>query len=186
MTDEQRQRISALQDGELDADGAARVVDALLRDGDLRRAWERYHLIGLVIRGERVAASTRPLADAVRARIEDEPTLLAPRRRDRQGRLRLGPFAGVALAAAAGFVAVLVFPTWFKGTETLSTEVGTAPRLVAEEPAGVPPARRWDLDRPDLASKLDLFLVTHQESAPMAGAKGMLPYATFVGYEAGR
>jgi sigma-E factor negative regulatory protein RseA len=46
--------------------------------------------------------------------------------------------------------------------------------------------RRWHLDRPDLASKLDLFLVNHQEAAPAAGVKGMLPYATLVGYEGPR
>lgn len=186
MIDEQRQRISALQDGELDTDSASRLVDALMRDRNLRGIWERYHLIGLAIRGERVEALTRSLADTVRARIEDEPTVLAPRRPTVARRVRLAPFAGGALAAAAVFIAVFILPTWFKGAATFQPEVGIAPQVVAQQPAAVLPAKRWDIDRPDLASKLDLFLVTHQETAPMAGAKGMLPYATFVGYEAGR
>ncbi|MFZ0790332.1 MAG: hypothetical protein WAM94_12015, partial [Chromatiaceae bacterium] len=46
--------------------------------------------------------------------------------------------------------------------------------------------RRWGLNTPDLQSKLDLFLVNHQEAAPATGVKGMLPYATLIGYEAAR
>ena len=35
-------------------------------------------------------------------------------------------------------------------------------------------------------AKLNSYLVNHQEYAPSTGMKGMLPYATFVSYDARR
>jgi hypothetical protein len=39
---------------------------------------------------------------------------------------------------------------------------------------------------PKLEPKLDRFLINHQASSPVSGIKGLLPYATVVGYESGR
>jgi sigma-E factor negative regulatory protein RseA len=186
MSDELRQRISELQDGELDAAGTARLVDAMAGDPDLRGTWERYHAIGLAIRGESVHASRRGVADVVRERIAHEPTVLAPRRNDAKRPTTKRPIAGIALAAAAAFLAVFVAPGLFDGVSSLPSVPATAPTFAAQPDVVVIPAKRWDLEHPELANKLDLFLVTHQETAPTTGAKGMLPYATFVGYEAGR
>jgi len=48
------------------------------------------------------------------------------------------------------------------------------------------PARRWHVDEPALESKLDRFLVNHQEHSPVSRMQGFLPYATLVGYAASR
>ncbi len=186
MIDEQRQRISAFQDGELDTAGTARLIDAVTVDSELRGAWERYHLIGLAIRNEPIDLARCGIADAVRERLAHEPTILAPGRLKPDRHPRVAPYAGVALAAAAAFLAVLVVPDWRDVGSSLWGRGGSLP-AVAQAPAPAPePVKRWELDRPELANKLDLFLVTHQETAPVTGAKGLLPYATFVGYEAGR
>ncbi|UHD17017.1 sigma-E factor negative regulatory protein [Thiocapsa bogorovii] len=185
MSDELRQRISELQDGELDPAGTARLVDAMAGNPGLRGTWERYHTIGLAIRGESVHATRRGVADVVRERIAHEPTVLAPPRGDAKPPKAKRPVAAVALAAAAAFLAVFVVPGLFDGVSPLPS-VRTAPTLAAQPGVVAIPAQRWDLEHPELANKLDLFLVTHQETAPTTGAKGMLPYATFVGYEAGR
>lgn len=186
MSDELRQRISELQDGVLDSAGTARIVDALARDPDLRETWERFHAIGSAIRGESVQGSYRGVADAVRERIAHEPIVFAPRGRGAERPRPKRPIAGIALAAAAAFLAVFVAPSLFDGVGSLPNVPATAPTFAAQPAAVVIPAKRWDLDHPELANKLDLYLVTHQEIAPTTGAKGMLPYATFVGYEAGR
>jgi sigma-E factor negative regulatory protein RseA len=205
MTDEQRQRISELQDGELDSAGTARLVEALAGDPELRASWERYHAIGLAMRGEPVLAARRGIADAVRERVALEPTVLAPRPFESLRRHGMKSAAGIALAAAAAFTAVFVAPSLMApgvfaptspgrglSDETMALESRSAslPTFASGPSNGPPPtlhpAKRWDLDHPELVNKLDLFLVTHQETAPTTGAKGMLPYATFVGYEAGR
>jgi sigma-E factor negative regulatory protein RseA len=186
MSDDQRQRLSELKDGELDSASASNVIDVLARDPELRGAWESYHLIGLAIRGEPIVADHRGIAEAVRERVRQEPTILAPRRLGIDRRVKLKPAAGIALAAAAALFAVFVVPALIDGSGSLQPMSAKAPTFAAQDPATLIPARRWDLDRPELVNKLDLFLVTHQETAPTTGAKGMLPYATFVGYETGR
>ncbi|MFB1489267.1 MULTISPECIES: sigma-E factor negative regulatory protein [unclassified Thiocapsa] len=186
MSDELRQRISELQDGTLDPAGTARLVDAMTRDPDLRGTWERFHAIGSAIRGEPIQGSYRGVADVVRERIAHEPAVFAPRGRGAERARPNRPIAGIALAAAAAFLAVFVAPSLFDGAGSLSDVPAAAPTFAAQPAALVVPAKRWDLDHPELANKLDLYLVTHQETAPTTGAKGMLPYATFVGYEAGR
>jgi sigma-E factor negative regulatory protein RseA len=186
MSDDQRQRISELYDGELAPAAATRLFDALVKDRMLQGDWERYHLIGQVLRGESVMAERRQIVEAVRERLRTEPTVLAPRRLGVERHLRLKPTTGMGLAAAAAIFAVFVVPGMLNRSGLLQPLPNPAPTFVTYQPAGSESGKRWDLDRPELVSKLDLYLVNHQELAPTAGAKGMLPYATLVGYEAGR
>ncbi len=183
MTDEHRSLVSALVDGELDGRRAARLYDLVGREPELRAAWERYHLIGQAVRGERVAREVRGVADAVRQALEDEPTVMVPRPARLGRATRFAPFAGAALAAGVAILAVLAVPILLEGPAPEGWRApATAPYASLEQS----PSLRWQLDRPDLADKLDLFLVNHQEAAPATGVKGMLPYATLVGYDIGR
>jgi sigma-E factor negative regulatory protein RseA len=183
MTDEHRQRLSQLQDGELADVGTATLLDAMTRDPDLRATWERYNLIGHAMRGEAIDPACRALADRVRERLASEPTVLAPSRLGRPSARRARRYAGFALAASVALVAILTAPALFDGAASVTGIGPAASRLVERQSI---PLRRWQLERPELASKLDRYLVTHQATAPANGAKGMLPYATLVGYELGR
>lgn len=184
MTDEQRSQVSALADGELDGRRAARLYDLAGQDPELRATWERYHLIGQAIRGEPVDPQIRRVADAVRAALRSEPAVVVLRTRRPWRGLELAPFAGAALAAGIVLMAVLAVPALFQGGDPAGLESMPDGRRYASL-AGES-ARRWDLDRRELADKLDLFLVNHQDAAPATGVRGMLPYATLVGYEPGR
>lgn len=184
MIDEQQRQLSALMDGDLDEHRIAAACELVEQDTEMRRTWERYHLIGQVLRGERVDREVRSVADSVRSALAPEPIPIRPRRGDRGRSSRLAPFAGAALAAGAAFLAVFAVPSLFKGPDS-SGLTPAAERLVEHD--AVPPVeRRWSLNPPDLQTKLDLFLVNHQEAAPATGVKGMLPYATLIGYEAAR
>lgn len=68
MTEQLKQSLSAVIDGEADAFELRRVLDELERDAELRATWSRYHLIGSVIRGERTAA-TSAVAQALERRV---------------------------------------------------------------------------------------------------------------------
>lgn len=87
---------------------------------------------------------------------------------------------GIALAATLAFVALFAAPALFQHAPTNPTPATFTQTFAGYAPL---PDSRWQLDHPELASKLDRFLVTHQATAPATGAKGMLPYATLVGYE---
>ncbi|MBK1717951.1 sigma-E factor negative regulatory protein [Thiocystis violacea] len=183
MTDEHRQRLSDLQDGELASAGASDVLNAIAREPELRETWERYNLIGHAIRGEAIDPACRVVADRVRLALVSEPTILAPRRLVRSRRQQVRRLAGLALVASVAFVVFLAMPTLLPDPAAAPGPGSAAPRLVERESI---PMRRWHMERPELASKLDLYLVTHQATAPATGANGMLPYATLVGYESFR
>ncbi|MBV5275503.1 MAG: sigma-E factor negative regulatory protein [Lamprocystis purpurea] len=191
MTAEQVSQLSALVDGELATRHAVPLVHSVGQDPALRATWERYHLIGQVLRGERVQSEVRGVAAAVRDRLRSEPTLVMPRAVvGVRSRIWHSPLAGAAMAAGVVLLAVFAVPGFYRGPVS-----GT--ELTADRSAGAQPARsaavgdaaidhalrRWQTDRDALASKLDVFLVNHQETAPAAGVKGLLPYATLVGYE---
>lgn len=183
MIDEPRQRLSALQDDELAPAQVPVLLDALAADPELRERWERYTLIGQAIRGEAIDPNARALADRVRDALSTEPTILCPRRLERASHRWTGRYVGLALAASVLLVAVLATPA-FLGAPVGPSAVGpVAARLVERQTL---PFQRWHLEHPELASKLDRYLFTHQATAPTTGTKGLLPYAMLVGYEPGR
>ena len=210
MNEQQRQAVSALLDGELEAPQAGQVIDALERDPELRALWERYHLIGGALRREGGALAWRDIAGQTRARIAAEPTVLSPTNLRRRRPSRAASVAGVALAASAAFLAVFAVPALF------NPEVSSLPRTAATLPSPAPadppeepsrldpaqrgqsaqarvadrfapnPAQRWHINEPGIVQHLDRLLVSHQESAPSTGINRMLPYATLVSYGTGR
>lgn len=213
MKEQQRQAVSALLDGELEAPQAGQVIDALERDPELRALWERYHLIGGALRRESASLAWRNIADQTRTRIATEPTVLAPANLRHQRQFRVTPFAGVALAASAAFLAVFAVPALYQPEATSpaprvaqippqlsppAVELQPGPahsdRVAAAQVARVSvadrfapsPAQRWHIDQPGVVNHLDRLLVSHQESAPDTGINRMLPYATLVSYGTGR
>ena len=103
------EHLSSLIDGELDAQEAAAVFDALCSDAELQRRWSDLQLVGDALRSSEVAAChVDGFCDRVRTALASEPTVLAPRRRARPAWQRyLLPGAAVAASVAAiAFVAV--------------------------------------------------------------------------------
>ena len=118
-----RRILSALADGDATDSEAARAFQAWRDDPDARASWHAYQLIGDVLRSDDLAAE--PAADesfllALRARLAEEPVVLAPQPRveaepeampvaanasTAPGRSR-GRWQG-PLAMAAGFLAVI-------------------------------------------------------------------------------
>ena len=189
MSKEIREQISAFLDNELIAHEVERTLDRIGAQPGLRQAWDRYHLIGDVIRGEGVRLSSGGIADGVRQHIESEPTILsapAPQRgwrKQRPGQW-MRPAAGAALAASVAAFAVMVLPEFTASTPE------TEPRQVARAPApsgGLFLERtgtRWkNLEQPGVESKLNRYLVEHSEYASARGMTGVLPYTSFVSYD---
>jgi sigma-E factor negative regulatory protein RseA len=197
MSEQQRQQVSALVDGELDSMTVHTTLGALAASTDLQAAWERYHLIGNALRGDAIHPEFRQIAGRLRARIADEPIPLTPAAARRGGGPSwVGTFLGAALAASAAFLAVFAVPQLFEAGPAVSTTTTTSappivvlsntpPRLLTERFEVQTSGQRWHVSQPALENKLDRFLVNHQEYSPVA-LKGLLPYATFVGYETGR
>lgn len=190
MSEEHRQQVSALMDGELSPSQASTILRSLEHDPEQQALWERYHLIGNVLRGDAIHTDYRCIAERVHLQLAQEPTLLAPSASRHRGTHRLAPFAGAALAAGAAFLAVFAVPGLFNPTADAPSDA--QPQNMAALTSPSDPFRldsqvqRWRGPDPIVERRLDRFLVTHQEKSPTSGMKGILPYATVVSYEPGR
>lgn len=191
MSKDPKEQLSALLDQELDPGQLTGLSRRIADSDDLRGVWDRYHLIGDVMRGEGVRIAGRSVADAVRERIQSEPPILAipkPRAPARPEARWLKPAAGAALAASVAVVAVYSLPRL-----TGSVPEAGAPIQVAQAPVPIDaeaPHRsgtHWkNLTQPQLESRLNRYLVNHSEYASPGGMNGMLPYTSFVGYDSDR
>ncbi len=174
------ERLSALVDGELGGSEARFMVRRLATDADLRRRWERYHLIGEALR----RSLPRRLDPALAARIEARlPELPAPAP-GLVGRLRgrwLQAAAGLALAASVAAMAVLALRA--RAPEPAVPVVAQAPSPTT---AGRPvwEGTQWASVRPVIAQRLNGYLVTHNELAAAGRLQGIMPYARVVSYDA--
>ena len=104
MNDETREALSAMVDGELRSEACSRLLSLLDTDADLRRAWERFHLIGDAMRQDLPEVPLDALSTRTQEALRSEPVLIRPRPRLT---IPLRPVAGLALAASVAVVAVL-------------------------------------------------------------------------------
>jgi sigma-E factor negative regulatory protein RseA len=134
-----RERLSALVDGELEANVVVQACTGWRDDAEQRLTWHAYQLIGDVLRSDDLASeSNRDIAflSALRSRLAVEPVVLAPQPADAEAstrhvasgaRARGWTWVG-ASAVAAGFVAVA-------GVLVLTRAPGVSP---ASQPGGAP------------------------------------------------
>jgi len=72
MSEKLKESLSAVIDGEADEFELRRVLDEMNRDDVLAASWERYHVIGSVLRGERTAIGVA-MRDRVWAELQADP-----------------------------------------------------------------------------------------------------------------
>ena len=118
-TESSRRILSALADGDATDGEAARAFQAWRDDPDARASWHAYQLIGDVLRSEDLAiepAADEAFLQKLRARLADEPVVLAPQPRAEEPAQAVQPVAANAgrvrrwqgpVAMAAGFLAVI-------------------------------------------------------------------------------
>ena len=136
-----RERLSALVDGEVEANVVVQACTAWRDDAEHRSTWHAYQLIGDVLRSDDLASEPgRDIAflSALRGRLAAEPVVLAPQPIEAPASTSPKPvMAGArtrgwtwvgASAAAAGFVAVA-------GVLVLTRSPGVSP---VSQPGGAP------------------------------------------------
>lgn len=182
MTDQIREQLSALLDGELPRDEIGLLMRRLDRDPELRRTFGSYALIGETLRAPGGRLASTAFAARVGAALgggTDSPVLV-PGVDPAASRLAFWkrPVVRTALAASAAAAAVLLFRP-DAGTEQLA-EV-TPPRVVDSPRYSPTPAQ---------AQRLASYMVAHsQYSTPMVRRNvltGLLaadPGLTTVSYE---
>jgi sigma-E factor negative regulatory protein RseA len=191
MKETREQRLSSWLDGEITGPEADRLFTELAGDSDLHRTLGRYHLVSDHLRGEPINVSTLGIVDRVSAALENEPVVLAPRKRRPQGKM-MRYLGGGAIAASVALVAVLSLNNDSSGPLEEPTTVARAPvqtsvKQVADAQLRTLAATSADqqlADQQQVESQLDRILAEHSEYAGSGGMQGILPYTTFVSYDA--
>ena len=158
-----KENLSARMDCELGDEQARQLPQQIKRDAELRGNWDCYHLIGDALRG----VQGPYLCAKICARLDAEPTVLAPQRRSTAERLRW-----VALSAAASIAAV-AFVGWMalSGVQQDSVQIAAMPAAEGKQvavPAG------------DVAND---YLLAHQRYSPSNAMQGVAPYVRTVSEE---
>jgi len=145
MNNELNEQISALADGELEADPARFLARRVSNDPALSETWARYHLIGNCLRGEACPPLRTDFSAAIWARIDDETAAANPRSAWLGRALR---WSGGTAVAASVAVAALMMTTPAPPVGVVSEGLQTAQVSHSEvKPTGL---REQDL-RPDLS-----------------------------------
>ena len=154
-----RQQISRLMDGDLEGAEADAAFGELKR-GDGLEQWACYHIIGDVLR--RNGYPTAGFASRFAARLDAEPTVLAPQRERPSQSSRL-PFAW-AVAATVAAVAVVS---------------SVAVSMLDPQPTALAKAREANAVRtaqPRTQPVSPDYLLAHQEYSPTTLIQGVGPY----------
>ncbi len=167
--------LSTLVDGETAADRRTALIDELAADREARAAWQRYHVIGDVLR----AGGQAPAKPA---------TVVELPRRERRA---AGPLAGLAIAASVAALAVMFVlqrpggdagSTGFEVAESLppAPRVAAAPAPATAAATTAEPAAMTGAGS---EQRLNGYLVNFNEQRARLGVPGVHPYVRIVGFE---
>jgi len=184
-----RRILSALADGDATSGEAERAFVAWREDAQVRATWHAYHLIGDVLRSDDLACApeaNEAFLVALRARLADEPVVLAPEPRAAEAAAAQPAVAnapaGAAtrargrwqgpMAMAAGFLVVIgglniVRPFSHGGNASLASNAGASSPLAtgANDPAVVAAGQQTPAQTKAAADQLAPYLAAHRQSA---------------------
>lgn len=185
--DKVNESLSALADGECDELEGARVLKLLRGSAELRKRWECIHTARAAIRGERSDLLGADFASKISRAVDNEAHMLVPQRPGSPAataRRWRRPLAGLAIAASVAALSIA-------GLQLLH-QPAPGPQIAGYSPAvsqprAVPAAAiggtRWDVQRAEVAQRLNNYLLNHMEYATMGEMQGMLPYSRLAGYD---
>lgn len=201
MSEQSREQISALMDGELLGDNHLYIMNALSSNREFRKSWCHYHLIGESLRGNLPSHYDPGLAERISMAIKDEPVIMAPE----TGRFSLKDYFKPALgfAIAASVTVVVIFSVRQTSeipsldstqtaavqqqSPTINSPVNQQARVATVSTATDNPQQviRTYKTPTDAQSRLNRYLVNHNEYRTNTGVQGMLPYVRIVAHEVG-
>lgn len=163
MTDQIREQLSALLDGELPRDEIGLLMRRLDRDPELRRSFGTYALIGETLRAPGGRVASQSFAARVSAAIEaPQPAATAPTTASPTVSPNVlfwkRPAVRTALAAGVATAAVFVF----------RPDQETQPQLASVQPAATSSYSFGSSPTPAQSQRLASYMVAHsQYSTPM-------------------
>lgn len=168
--------LSALLDGELSARERADVLEQMRHNIELRRAWQRYHVIRAAVRHELDAGIEADIAGRVAARIalEDAPRTV------RVWHWRPAARAVGGLAMAAGVAGLAIVGLRFSSAPSMIQPASSLQVASLQVSQVASPALQPAADRDAWRAQLNTLLVQHNEFAP-AGINSVMSYVRVAG-----
>lgn len=180
------EKLSTLMDGELrDAD---KLLDDLANNKKMKQAWQRYHLARDAIKGQLSDFPGLDVSAAVHESLKSEPVILTPLWKRMNPRFVMKQVAGLAVAAAVGTIAVLSVQQAQIATPGNNTiaQANTQPvkSQLASSTGQIRQVSFTTREKLDAAveSKLNGYLVNHNEFSNSVRVSGVMPYSRIVGY----
>jgi sigma-E factor negative regulatory protein RseA len=187
MNDKTYERLSALVDDVLDGHELDKTLADVSKNQDSARdTWERYQLIQDIMH-KQYAMSAGDLADRVSLAIDAEPHILAPKHYRWLSHTWAKVAVGGSLAASVALASVL-------GLRVALVDKNDSPATLAEHNQTIKEAIKHVMPTnaqevapkvlyPSKESRLNGYIVNHNEYSSSVNVHGMLPYMRVIGHE---
>ena len=186
MGNNREETISALVDGEITESELDSIILQLEGDDELQGAWDRYNLISDALHNNLTREIEPAFHKRISAALENEPTILAPRK-SRKNPISI-PWVKQAagLSVAASVTAIAIF-----SIQNMDQDSGQHPAVAAApSPQEYVRIAKQNPDRKAAPVKdgeqLDPYLVNHNELSSRSKLGGAIPYARIVSHGAAR
>ncbi len=166
-------KISAFMDGEAAPAETKQTLQRLRSDEGCQKLWNCFHLVGDVMRGDPVLRED--FVERLRQRMNEEPTILAPRVHWRSTN-NVVYKAAAAVAGVAIILTLVVNPLRPKGGDIAAAPKTEQPQIAQTDPAETR-APRGAIANP---AQVNEYLVAHQEFSPRTALQGVVPYVRSV------
>ena len=199
MSEQLKESLSAVMDGEADEFEIRRVLNEAADDSELRGMWERYHLVSSVMRGEGRKLGARTLGREFWAQIDaDDATTdsaVVPVEVDPDP-VRSTPrwawiqrIAGVGVAAGVAAAVVIVFGGHTSGDNDAALQTAQVSQ-VQQSDIPTTPAAFDDDDQPvdDYSSSLDLqraqaYMLHHAHQVALTNQTRTVPFVKVAAFQ---
>lgn len=191
MSEKLKESLSAVIDGEADEFELRRVLDEVGKDDGLQLSWDRYHLIGSVMRGEQVGRyhgmrelvwmelQNDEIAETLVEVSETKPPGLGERSST------LGRWTSLAVAASVAFAVVVGYLQFGEFGEQGPATIADLPGAVAPAVQGasstLPVALSSEVSPSDQI-RTDAYKIYHMQQLGM-NQSGFSGFARMVSYE---
>ncbi len=187
MNDRMKESLSALVDGETDELEVRRILNQVEEDSELRDSWQRYQMIGSLMRDEPVA--TTDLSRGIMQAIEGEPMDEVPTDHEvnqeqnghRQTKRSVNWIASAAVAASVTIAVLLGM--------RLNLDLQQQDLVADAELSGETVEQRLvsnPVDAVELEQaqrKLQEYVLQHTENAALNTGRGMMPFARVASFD---
>ena len=184
-------KIAQLVDHELTSAEQSQVFDLLIKNKQAAKKWQRYHLIGNIMRDD-IHQSGNDMSESIAAALELEPTVLSPNRFSNQVSDQISNQASdektssdlwkpVGLFAMAASLAVVAVVALNPVNDQITDQQNTRFAALDENQVETQVQTQVQTDQSVLsAQEFDEMLVEHGEFTSSSGLNGLLSYAKLV------